>query len=44
MAPLPTLPEWVSLEHEVQRILTEQESHGWSFDETAAITLANALS
>ena len=22
MAPLPTLPEWVTLEHEVQRILT----------------------
>ena len=44
MAPLPTLPEWVTLEHEVQRILTAQESHGWTFDETAAITLANALS
>lgn len=43
MAPLPTLPEWVSLEHEVQRILTAQESHGWSFDEDAAITLASSL-
>ena len=44
MATLPTLPEWVSLEHEVQRILTAQESHGWAFDETAAITLATTLS
>ena len=44
MAPLPTLPEWVTLEHEVQRILTAQESHGWTFDEAAAISLANALS
>ena len=26
MAPLPTLPEWVTLEHDVQRILTAQES------------------
>lgn len=43
MAPLPTLPEWVSLEHEVQRILTAQESHGWAFDEDAAITLASSL-
>ena len=33
MAPLPTLPEWVTLEHEVQRILTAQESHGWTFDQ-----------
>ena len=44
MAPLPTLPEWVSLEHEVQRILTAQESHGWTFDETAAVALAASLS
>ena len=44
MAPLSTLPEWIALEHDVQRILTEQESHGWAFDETAAITLASALS
>ena len=30
MASFPALPEWVSLEHEVQQILTEQEIHGWA--------------
>ena len=43
MAPLPTLPEWVTLEHDVQRILTTQEIHGWSFDQSAAWQLASAL-
>ena len=43
MAPLPTLPEWVTLEHDVQRILTEQEQHGWAFDESAAWQLASTL-
>ena len=43
MAPLPTLPEWVSLEHQVQQILTEQEIHGWAFDENAAWELASSL-
>ena len=44
MAPLPTLPEWVTLEHDVQRILTRQELHGWAFDEAAAWKLASSLS
>lgn len=44
MAPLSTLPEWVTLEHDVQRILTTQELHGWSFDQSAAWQLASALS
>ena len=44
MAPPPTLPEWITLEHDVQRILTEQELHGWAFDESAAWQLASALS
>ena len=43
MATLPTLPEWVTLEHEVQRILTEQEQHGWYFDESSAWKLASSL-
>ena len=30
------LPEWVQLEHEVAKILTKQEIHGWYFDEGAA--------
>ena len=43
MASLPTVPEWVALEHEVQRILCNQEQHGWYFDEGAAWKLASAL-
>ena len=43
MAPLPTIPEWVSLEHTVQEILTQQEIHGWAFDENAAWELASSL-
>ena len=43
METLPALPEWVALEHEVQQILTEQEIHGWSFDENAAWQLASSL-
>ena len=43
MRPLPPIPEWVALEHEVARILTEQEQHGWHFDERSAWELASAL-
>ena len=43
MAPLPEIPEWVDLEHKVQLILTEQEIHGWRFDETAAWELTSTL-
>ena len=43
MRPFPPLPDWVSLEHEVQKILTKQEIHGWRFDELAAWQLASAL-
>jgi len=38
-----TLPEWVALEHRVQEILTQQEIHGWRFDEAAAWKLTSAL-
>ena len=43
MRPLSPLPEWVQLEHQVALILTEQEEHGWYFDERAARSL-NLLS
>ena len=43
MGSLPTIPEWVSLEHQVQQILTNQEIHGWRFDEQAAWELTSTL-
>ena len=43
MEPLSTIPEWVSLEHRVQEILTQQEIHGWTFDERAAWQLASTI-
>ena len=43
MRPLPPLPEWVALEHKVAQILTEQEQHGWYFDERSAWKLASSL-
>jgi DNA polymerase I-like protein with 3'-5' exonuclease and polymerase domains len=43
LEPLSTIPEWITLEHDVARILTDQEVHGWYFDEPAARELAQAL-
>ena len=43
MEPLSTITEWITLEHDVATILTEQELHGWYFDESAARELAQAL-
>jgi len=43
MRPLPPLPDWLTLEHRVATILTEQENHGWFFDEPAARELESAL-
>lgn len=43
METLPALPEWVALEHQVQQILTDQEIHGWAFDENAAWELTSSL-
>jgi DNA polymerase I-like protein with 3'-5' exonuclease and polymerase domains len=40
---LSTIPEWITLEHDVATILTEQELHGWFFDEPAARELAQTL-
>ena len=37
MAPLPPLPDWISLEHDVARILQDQELHGWYFNERACM-------
>ena len=43
MRPLPQIPEWVKLEHQVAQILTTQELHGWYFDERAAWELSSSL-
>ena len=43
MRPFPPLPNWVALEHQVSQILTQQQLHGWYFDEQAAWKLASAL-
>jgi len=43
MRPFPPLPDWLDLEHQVAHILTEQENHGWFFDEPAARQLESAL-
>ncbi len=43
MRSLPPLPDWVALEHDVARILSEQELHGWYFDTKAAWQLASTL-
>ncbi len=43
MRPFPPIPDWVALEHQVSQILTQQQLHGWYFDEQAAWKLASAL-
>ena len=43
MATFPQIPEWVELEHRVAQILTEQELHGWHFNESAARELESSL-
>ena len=43
MRPLSPLPDWVALEHSVAQILTQQEIHGWYFDERAAWKLESSL-
>ena len=43
MRPLSPLPDWVALEHSVAQILTQQELHGWYFDERAAWELECSL-
>ena len=43
MRTLPPLPAWLTLEHQVAQILTQQEIHGWYFDEQAARELEQTL-
>ena len=43
MSTFPPLPEWVKLEHQVAQILTQQEIHGWYFNEPAARELESTL-
>ena len=43
MQSFPPLAEFLQLEHEAARILTEQELHGWYFDEPAAWALESSL-
>jgi DNA polymerase I-like protein with 3'-5' exonuclease and polymerase domains len=43
MGTLSAIPEWVKIEHEVAKLLTEQELYGWHFDERAAQQLTSTL-
>ena len=43
MRTLPPLPDWCSLEHSVAQILTQQELHGWYFNERSAWELESSL-
>jgi DNA polymerase I-like protein with 3'-5' exonuclease and polymerase domains len=43
MQSFPPLPDWLTLEHKVAEILTQQEIHGWYFDEPAAWKLTSSL-
>jgi DNA polymerase I-like protein with 3'-5' exonuclease and polymerase domains len=43
MVPLLKLPDFIKLELDVATILTEQELHGWTFDEPAAWELESTL-
>ena len=43
MQTLPQIPDWILLEHQVAHILTQQEIHGWYFNERAARELESSL-
>jgi hypothetical protein len=43
MQTFPPLPDWCSLEHQVAQILTQQELHGWYFNERQAYELESTL-
>ena len=43
MQTFPPLPDWVKLEHQVAQLLTQQEIHGWYFDELSARKLESSL-
>lgn len=44
MEAFPQIPDWVLLEHRVAEILTQQQLHGWTFDEKAGQQLDLELS
>ena len=43
MRPLPPIPDWITLEHQVAQILQTQEENGWTFNERAAWELTQPL-
>ena len=43
MRTLPPMPGWVQMEHQVAQILTQQELHGWYFNEQEARDLESTL-
>ena len=43
MRPLPPIPEWIQMEHQVAQILTQQEINGWYFNESEARELESTL-
>ena len=43
MQPFPQIPDWILLEHQVAQILTQQEIHGWYFNEPEARSLESTL-
>jgi DNA polymerase I-like protein with 3'-5' exonuclease and polymerase domains len=43
MQTFPPIPDWVALEHQVAQILTQQELHGWYFNEQEARSLESTL-
>ena len=43
MQTFPPIPGWIQMEHQVAQILTQQEQHGWYFDERAARELESTL-
>ena len=43
MQTFPPIPGWIQMEHQVAQILTQQELHGWYFDESGARSLESTL-
>ena len=43
MPTFPPIPGWVQMEHQVAQILTQQELHGWYFNEQEARSLESTL-
>ena len=43
MQTFPPLPGWIQMEHQVAQILTQQELHGWYFNEQEARNLESTL-